>query len=56
MGLETVLLKQEIDNLKVLMRWQSSSVSNLLDQIRVSLEEDDIDEALKIIKEFEESK
>jgi len=52
-GLENQMLKQQVEELRHSLRMQSSAMQQMLDQLRVELEDnDDPEEALKLVKEF----
>lgn len=45
--------QQKIKDLEQMLNMQSSVISQMLGTIQVALEEDDIEEALRLVKEFQ---
>lgn len=53
---ENAILKQKNEELKSMLNRQSSIFSQMLAEIQVTLEEDDLDGALDLVKEYQVDK
>lgn len=53
MEFKITVLEQKIEELERLALMQASTVSQMLGTIQVALEEDDIDEALELVKSYQ---
>jgi len=52
-SLESIMMQSKIDELQHQISMQSGTISQMLDMIRVALEDDDDpEEALRLVKEF----